>query len=132
MSAPVPSVKRKEQLDRTFAGVKIPLLHMTGSLDDSPIGETTADERRIPFDHISGPDQYLVTFEGGDHMIFSGRGLMPGNFRKDATFQKSILIASTAFWDAYLKDNTQAKTWLSGGDFEKTLGKEGTFEKKVK
>jgi predicted dienelactone hydrolase len=132
MSAPVPGAKQKELLDRTFADVKIPVLHMTGTLDDSPIGETAAAERRIPFDHISGADQYLITFNGGDHMIFSGRGRKPGNFRKDPVFQKYILIAGTAFWDAYLKDETRAKSWLSGGDFEKALGKEGTFEMKLK
>jgi predicted dienelactone hydrolase len=132
MSAPAPAVKQKEGLDRAFAGVKIPVMHMTGTLDDSPIGETSAAQRRVPFDHISGVDQYLIIFNGGDHMVFSGRGLMPGNFRKDATFQKYILTASTAFWDAFLKDNATAKSWLSGGDFEKSLGKEGTFDKKTK
>lgn len=132
MSAPAPAMKQKDRLDRAFEGVKIPVFHMTGTLDDSPIGDTTAAQRRIPFDHISGGDQYLVIFNGGDHMIFSGRGLMPGNFRKDATFQNYILTASTAFWDAYLKDNAQAKSWLSDGDFEKSLGKEGSFEKKTK
>ncbi len=71
MSPPVP--KNGQDLDRAYGGIKIPLLHMTGTLDNSPIGDTTAEERRIPFDHIRGVDQYLVTFEGGDHMIFSGR-----------------------------------------------------------
>jgi predicted dienelactone hydrolase len=132
MSAPAPGLKKKEQLDRAFSGVKIPVLHMTGTLDDSPLGETAAAERRIPFDHITGADQYLITFEGGDHMIFSGRGLKPGNYKKDPLFQKYILIAGTAFWDAYLKDDVRAKAFLAGGDFEKLLGKEGKFEKKVK
>jgi hypothetical protein len=132
MSAPVPSLKDKESLDKSFAGVKIPVFHMTGTLDDSPIGETSADERRLPFDHIQGVDQYLVTFEDGDHMIFSGRGIKPGSPRKnkDTEFQKQILIASTVFWDAYLKDDAQAKAWLAEGSFEKSLGKLGKFEKK--
>ena len=132
MSAPAPTVKQKELLDRTFAAVKIPILHMTGTLDDSPIGETKAAERRVPFDHISGADQYLVTFSGGDHMIFSGRGRMLGDAKKDTAFQNYILMASSAFWDAYLKEDSRAKSWLAGGSFEKTLGKKGTFEKKAK
>jgi predicted dienelactone hydrolase len=132
MSAPAPSVKQKELLDRAFAEVKIPVMHMTGTLDNSPIGETAAAERRIPFDHISGSDQYLITFDGGNHAIFSGPGPKLGHSKKDLVFQKYILISSTAFWDAYLKDNAQAKAWLTGGDFKKALGKEGSFEMKTK
>ena len=71
MSAPVP--KRRDKLEQAFGSIKIPCLHMTGTLDDSPVGETKAADRRLPFDHIHLADQYLVTFNGGDHMIFSGR-----------------------------------------------------------
>ena len=53
MSAPVP--RNQEQLDKAFAEIRIPCLHMTGTLDDSPIGETKAHQRRLPFDHIRGP-----------------------------------------------------------------------------
>ena len=51
---------------------------MTGTKDSSPIGETTPEERRVPFDHTNGADQFLITFKDGDHMIFSGRGRMRG------------------------------------------------------
>ena len=75
-----PSVPRdKTRLDQAFGKIKVPCLHMTGTLDDSPIGETKAKERRLPFDHITGADQYLVVFIGGDHMIFSGRGRLSGD-----------------------------------------------------
>jgi predicted dienelactone hydrolase len=132
MSAPVPGSKRKELLDKAFSGVKIPVFHMTGTLDDSPIGETKASERRLPFDHIACGDQYLVTFNGGDHMIFGGRSRKIGVNKQDEVFRKYILISSTAFWDAYLKDDAKAKSWLAEGDFEKSLGKVGKFEKKEK
>ena len=88
MSAPAPTVKQTDLLDRTFAAVKIPILHMTGTLDDSPIGETKAAERRVPFDHITGADQYLITFSGGDHLIFSGRGRMLGDAREGRRVSK--------------------------------------------
>jgi hypothetical protein len=108
---------------------------MTGTLDDSPIGETGADDRRLPFDHISGQDQYLVIFEGGDHMIFSGRGrgaAAAGRASKDAHFQDLIRQSSTAFWDVYLRGEEAARRWLAGGDFEAVLGASGRFEKKLK
>jgi pimeloyl-ACP methyl ester carboxylesterase len=128
MSSPVP--KDKTVLDKAFGSIRIPVFHMTGTKDDSPIGDTSAAERRLPFDHSKGPDQYLVTFDGGDHMIFSGRGRLALGGAKDAEFQGLIRIATLAFWDAYLKGDAKAKAWLSGGGFEKALGKDGKFEQK--
>ena len=104
---------------------------MTGTLDDSPIGETKAKDRRVPFDHIRGADQYLVTFIGGDHMIFSGRGRLAGG-GKDAAFQALIRAATTVFWDAYLKGDRRAKALLVGDGLAKTLGDEATLERRLK
>jgi predicted dienelactone hydrolase len=132
MSSPVPQNKTPQQLDQVFAEIKIPVFHMTGTLDDSPIGDTKAAERRIPFDHIKNAEQFLLTFNGGNHMVFSGR---PGDLlglrrRPDfAGFQDLIKISSTAFWDAYLKNNAAAKQFLVE-EFEKILGRQGTWEKK--
>jgi predicted dienelactone hydrolase len=128
MSAPVPSAKAR--LDDAFRSIKIPCLHMTGTKDYSPIGETKPEDRRLPFDHINGPDQFLIIFKDGDHMIFSGRGRMSGG-QKDELFQAYIRMSSIAFWDAYLKNDAKAKAWLTGGDFKKTLDQDGTFEMKL-
>ena len=66
--------KGKEADCASYRSFEVPCLHMTGTEDSSPIGDTTPSQRRIPFDCINGPDQYLVTFAGGDHMVFSGDG----------------------------------------------------------
>ena len=127
-----PSVPRnKNRLDESFSKIKIPCLHMTGTLDDSPVGDTKAADRRLPFDHINGADQFLVTFKEGDHMVFSGR--LPGEAarEKDALFQNLICLGSTAFWDAYLKDDAKAKEWLTDNGFETALNDDGKFEKKL-
>ncbi len=128
MSSPVPSANAgKETLDRAYAKIKIPVFHMTGTKDSSPIGGTTIAQRRLPFDHSKPGDKYLVTFTDGDHMIFSGRLVRSAS---DTAFQRLICMGSLAFWDAYLKGIAPAKTWLADGDFEKTLGQSGKFEKK--
>lgn len=124
MSSPVPARNR----DEAFAKIKLPTLHMTGTKDVSPINDTTADERRIPFDKMPGPDNFLITFEGGDHMIFSGRSGVRGERSKDEIFHDLIRLSSTAFWDAYLLENTTAKQWLKQGGFKAVLGKDGVFE----
>jgi len=127
MSAPVP---RRGDLDHAYAKINIPILHMTGTLDDSPIGDTKAAERRVPFDHIQAPDQYLVIFQGGDHMIFAGQRRQASRGEKDPRFHDLILQGTTAFWDAYLKGDAAAKTWLSRGGYAGALGADGKLEVK--
>jgi len=127
MSAPVTGDKRR--FDLTYGAIKIPCLHMTGTKDSSPIGETSAEQRRIPFDHSNHSDRYLITFNGGDHMIFSGRA--GARSASDETFQRLIQQSSTAFWDAYLRQDRKAKAWLTN-DFREVLGDDGEFEMKSK
>ncbi|MCL6566039.1 MAG: acetylhydrolase, partial [Acidobacteriia bacterium] len=71
MSAPVP--ERREHLGRMYGAIAIPCLHITGTLDYSPITpQTRPEDHQLPFEHSRGPDKYLLVFEGGDHMVFSG------------------------------------------------------------
>ncbi|MCX6854796.1 MAG: hypothetical protein NTV80_07810 [Verrucomicrobia bacterium] len=133
MSAPAPTIRR--DLDGTFASIKIPVMHMTGTKDFLELlPQTTAADRRIPFDHMSQAETYLVNFNDGDHFIFSGHEGLPGATERkeqDAIFHRLICASTTAFWDAYLKGNMAAKKWLLEGGCDKLLGKEATFEKKV-
>ncbi len=129
MSTPAPVQK---DYDRVYRSVHIPILHMTGTEDDSPIADTKAAERRIPYDHIQGVDQYLVTFQGGDHMIFSGRRILEGERPKDPLFHSLILQGTTVFWDAYLKGDAKAKVWLANGGYAAVLGKDGKLEEKLR
>jgi hypothetical protein len=121
MSAPVPVSALR---DRAYQGVKLPTLHMTGTKDDSPIGETKAADRRIPFDYITGCPQWFINFQDGDHMIFSGR-MARGTSdekQKDLAFQKQIKQCSLAFWNAHLKGDAKALAWLND-DMKSYLGK---------
>jgi hypothetical protein len=104
---------------------------MTGTRDDSPIYDTRAADRRVPFDHIQAADQYLLVLQDGDHMVFSGRQRLRGGGENDAVFQELILQSSLAFWEAYLRHNPHAKAWLSAGGFVTVLGTHGTFEQKI-
>ena len=124
MSAPVPA--RKELFNRAFDKIKIPVLHMTGTEDFSPIGETRPADRRVPFVHIHGADQFLLTLAGGDHSVFAGvsRTLKPA---REKQFKDLICESSTAFWDAYLKGDAKAKAWLTN-NFKSVLAADGTFE----
>jgi len=131
MSAPVPS--NRNNLEKIFGAIALPCLHMTGTLDDSPICETRAEERRIPFDYIKKADQYLVIFKEGDHMIFSGRprwAALSGRGQKDEAFQEMIKELSLIFWKAYLEEDRKARAWLREGGAQKYLNVQATFEYK--
>jgi predicted dienelactone hydrolase len=135
MSESVP--QDPQQWDKTFAKIAIPMMHMTGTLDDGPVGDTKAADRRVPFDRIPATTpQYLVIFQGGDHMVFSGRGLAGGpmagngNPAMDPTFQVLIQQSTTAFWDAYLKSDEKAQKWLADGGCKAMLGQHATLEVK--
>ncbi len=127
LSAPVNL--RGRSLQEVYGQVKVPGLLMTGTNDASPIGDTTAADRRIPFDGISAPHQYLVNFIGGDHSIFGGRSFRDER-PSDEGFHDSICKVAGAFLDAYLCNDQAARTWLDRGDAKACLGKTAVFEGK--
>jgi predicted dienelactone hydrolase len=127
MSAPPPKAAD------AYAGIDIPILMMTGTLDDSPITGGTAIGRVQSFAQLGLADRYLAVFHGGDHMVFSGgaenlaRLRLPGtggDRSRDKEFQQHVLTLSAAFLDAYLREDKDAKAWLQSPSGAKaSLGK---------
>lgn len=107
-------------LEKTYGSMTVPSLHLTGTLDDSPIGDTKAADRRAPFDYMVKSERQLVIFDGGDHMIFSGRPTLTPR-PDDAAFQAQIAAITTIFWQAYLRDDKTAREWIN--DPKEGLGK---------
>ncbi|MCL6566831.1 MAG: hypothetical protein K6U09_10465, partial [Acidobacteriia bacterium] len=48
----------------------------------------------------------------------------------DPVFHSLIRQATTAFWDAYLRNDTAARQWLADGGLEAVLGVHGVLKKK--
>ena len=129
MSPPAPPAK--VPLDEAYKQIHVPCLYMTGTEDDGLVGTTRAEHRRQAFDNTSAAAQYLLTFRGADHSIYSGHRLDPIKSLRDGMYQRLICISSTAFWDAYLKDDPNATAWLLGGGLERVLQGDGRLEKKL-
>ncbi len=125
-SAPVKAARA----ENTFGKIDTPCLHMTGTNDVSPLGITTKQDRRAAYDAVDDADQYLITFQGGDHAIFTDQQRPFGNGEKDELFRRLIQAASTMFWKAYLADDSHSKQWLSDGGLESLLGADGVLEAK--
>ncbi len=130
--------KRKATHDVAFSKIKIPMMHLTGTLDGNPLDPTMVPfDRQVPYQKINGASQYLIVFENGDHMIFSGRKRGPRDkvamsAEELATFHQHIKNATLAFWKAWLNGDQEAKQWLkSETGLKAALGKTAAkFEQK--
>lgn len=129
LSPPVRGTPPQGSWASIYGTVAIPCLHMTGTDDESPIGITTAAQRRIPFDTITTRPQYLVTFRGGDHMVFTGRPRKRSP-QHDSAIQAAIRGLSMTFWRAHLDGDPRAHEWLAGPEAAKALADLGTIEVK--
>lgn len=135
MSTPANATTGTRDAGAGYSTVHIPVLHFTGTADNSMIREQDAAEfRRKPYDLSPGPDTYLVIFKDGDHAVFGGGQsrihLRPRNEERDAAIHQLVCEGSIQFWNAYLKGDAKAKEWLSQGGFAQALGSRATLEMK--
>jgi predicted dienelactone hydrolase len=105
-----PSPPRIGDPAKAFGNIKIPCLLMTGTRDDSPIGDTTPEDRLRVFPHLQQAPAWQVVFDQATHMDF-GQRLKAGDTSR---YHGAILALTTAFWDAELKADPSAKAWLNG------------------
>lgn len=120
-----------------FAKISIPCLLMTGTKDDSPIGNSSPEDRLKIFPHLAQASAWQVVFDGADHMSFGERSLrsdakLRGNAKKDPRYHRAILALSTAFWDMNLKKDPSAKAWLNGTQARSVLVEKDQWQKNGK
>ncbi|MDR0704085.1 MAG: hypothetical protein LBF88_03775 [Planctomycetaceae bacterium] len=113
-----------------YAPINVPALFITGTKDDSIVGPTKANQRRIPFDAMSRNDRYLVTFQGGDHRIYGGR-IFSLLARNDQRFQSAIICVSNYFWKAVLQKDEHAEMVLNGSGLQTLLNGTATVERHI-
>jgi predicted dienelactone hydrolase len=126
-----PSIPKRGDPADAFAAIRIPCLLMTGTLDDSPIGETTPESRLEVFPNLTNAPAWQVVFDKATHMSFGDRDLA-GKEQKGDRYHKAILALSTAFWDANLKGEKPARVWLNGGGAREALAPEDKWQRNAK
>lgn len=110
-----------------YKGISIPLLHMTGTKDDAPIGGASYDHRLKVFDNTGHNKKYLLVKEGADHMVYNGtRGKLDKNPDREK-HEDLIRLFTLAFWDAQLKGDKAAQGWLDD-HADDYLGSDGEFK----
>jgi len=98
--------------DHSWDLISIPFMSMTGSLDQAANREGP-EWKKIPFDRCEPGDKYHLFIEGANHMSFiSARTLLPGRAAQGEMILGYTNSAALAFWDAYLKADPAAKTYL--------------------
>lgn len=127
--SPVPiSHMTDEPHDIIYGPIDIPLLHMTGTEDVSPLEGFTYDHRFLVHDHTDYPEKYMLVKEGGDHMVYNGtRGKLKDNPLRER-HEEIIKVVSLAFWEAKLKDDQAAQIWLKQGGIDEFLRQDATFK----
>ena len=109
---PIRHLVGEEPEPHIYGPIDIPLLHMTGTEDDSPIEGFGYERRLVVHEYSEHPEKYLQVLEGGDHMIYNGtRGKLGANDLREE-HEAQIKTAALAFWDAQLKGDKAARDYL--------------------
>jgi predicted dienelactone hydrolase len=104
---------RRDPAD-AFAEVAIPWLLMTGTKDTAVIGGQSVESRRAVFPALPEGRAYELVLHAAEHSAFTDRALPGDREPRNANHHRAILALSTAFWDAYLRDDADARDWLDG------------------
>jgi predicted dienelactone hydrolase len=125
-----PSSPRLGGAQRAFGEVGIPWMLMTGTKDIAPVGEADMDSRLGVFPALPPGGKYEVVLNDAEHSAFTDRAL-PGDAEpRNPNHHRVILALSTAFWDAWLRGDMDAKAWLNGGGPRSVLEKDDRWQTK--
>ncbi len=109
-----PSSPRGGDAKKAFGKVAIPWLLMTGTRDVAPIGNTDVASRLAVFPALPAGGKYELVLDGAEHSVFTDRALPGESGQRNPNHHRAILAISTAFWDAWLKQDGAARAWLDG------------------
>lgn len=93
----------------SWSSLRLPMMSVTGSLDRGAMGQPPL-WRREPFTSAPAGGKYFLFIEGAGHGSFTGSS---GLRLRPAAIPALVLQATTAFWDAHLKDDPAASRWLA-------------------
>ena len=127
-----PSVPAAGSAERAFGSVKLPWLLMTGTKDVARIGSMTIggdlDSRLGVYPALPPGDKYELVLKDAEHGAFGERALPGEGRQQNPNHHRAILALSTAFWDAFLKGDAEAKAWLNGDGPRSVLEKEDKWQ----
>jgi predicted dienelactone hydrolase len=125
-----PSCPRLADPKRAFGKVKIPWMLMTGTRDVAIIGDADLESRLAVFPALPPGSKYELVLYDAEHSAFTDRALPGDKVPRNPNHHKVILALSTAFWDAYLGNDREARIWLDGTGPGSIIEKKDRWQKK--
>jgi predicted dienelactone hydrolase len=125
-----PSSPRNGDPTRAFGGVAIPWLLMTGTNDVAVVGDADVASRLAVFPALPPGGKYELVLNGAEHSAFSDHALPGDKEKRNPNHHRAILALSTAFWDAWLREDAEARAWLDGAGPSSVLEKQDRWQKK--
>jgi predicted dienelactone hydrolase len=108
-----PSSPKTGDAATAFGAVKIPWMLMTGTKDVAPIGNEDVASRLAVYPALKLAPKYELVLNNAEHSVFTDRALPGDREPRNPNHHRVILVLSTAFWDAYLRDDVAARAWLN-------------------
>lgn len=114
---------------QAFGSVQVPWMLMTGTKDVAPIGGQTIESRYAVYPNLPASiDKYEIVLKDAEHSIFSDLKQRGENTDREMKHHQSILALSTAFWDAYLKNDAAAREWLTTDQVRNVIAAEDRWQ----
>lgn len=113
-----------------FGNVKIPWMLMTGTQDVSIISDQDVESRLKVYPALPPGGKYELVLDKGEHSAFSDRALPGDKLARNPNHHRAILALSTAFWDAYLRNDAAARAWLDGPGPRSVLEENDRWQRK--
>lgn len=107
-----PSSPASGSAGQAFGKIGLPWLLMTGTDDLSVIGEADMESRLAVFPALPPGNKFELVLDKAEHSAFTERALPNDRIARNPNHHRAILALSTAFWDAWLKGDPAARTWL--------------------
>jgi predicted dienelactone hydrolase len=125
-----PSSPRGGSAKSAFGSVHIPWLLMTGTKDVSPIGNQDVASRLAVYPSLPEGNKYELVLNDAEHSFPSERSLPREKANRNPNHARAVLALSTAFWDAHLRNDTNASQWLNGNGPRTILESADTWKTK--
>ena len=125
-----PSGPANGNTKQAFGSVKIPWMLLTGTKDSNPINGADAKTRLIVFPDLSPGSKYQLVLDNAEHSAFTERALPGETERRNPNHHRATLAVTTAFWDAYLRDDKEARQWLDSDAVRSVLEKDDQWQTK--
>ena len=125
---PQRAMKKEINADSLYGAIDIPIFHMTGTEDGYPLADDfDPATRTLPYQGIKASNQYLLVLGGANHAAFGG-GTRKGQ-PNDPRWQEAVANGTVLFFDAYLKNDANAKMKLQH-EYARSLKPTDRFEYK--